>query len=501
MRFLENNPPLVELKSAIQSLKVRRPVAVDLFAGAGGFSLGIEQAGFDVLVAVEYDPIHACTYSFNFPLTQVLCADISNVTGEIIQRAAGRSWFAHREKEAGTEDWGTRRQGEDTCVRRFPPLSKVSVDKETRRHGDKGSLNESFSASESWDGQIDLVFGGPPCQGFSIMGKRNLDDDRNNLIFHFYRLVIELHPRYFVMENVPGMTAGEHKNLLSQLIGKFEAAGYHVQKEILNAANFGVPQKRRRLFLVGSRVSHSHSLIPSTQYPAPTVRDAIADLPDIDDFPDLKTSDEVLLSRSQLLSLNEKSSPYVQMLRFHPNIGDSILGTQYLDTNPQSPIQNFSYPRLWNPQLLTSSMQTQHLDSSKIRFAKTLPGELEAISRLRRLDINGLCHTLRAGTDYSRGSHTSPRPIHPVLARVISVREAARLHSFPDWFRFHQTKWHGFRQVGNAVPPLLAQAIGEKLITALEIVPFAPQKFLELGNTQLLRLTFSGARNYWEVEK
>jgi DNA (cytosine-5)-methyltransferase 1 len=472
LRFLENNPPLVELKSAIQSLKVRRPVAVDLFAGAGGFSLGIEQAGFDVLVAVEYDPIHACTYSFNFPLTQVLCADISNVTGEIIQRAACRSWFAHQGKDAGR--W---------------------------RHGDAENVNESFSASESWDGQIDLVFGGPPCQGFSIMGKRNLDDDRNNLIFHFYRLVIELHPRYFVMENVPGMTAGEHKNLLSQLIGKFEAAGYYVQKEILNAANFGVPQKRRRLFLIGTRVSNSYSLVPSTQYPAPTVRDAIADLPDIDDFPELKTSDEVLLSRSQLLSLNEKSSPYVQMLRFHPNIGDSILGTQYLDTNPQSPIQNFSYPRLWNPQLLTSSMQTQHLDSSKIRFAKTLPGELEAISRLRRLDINGLCHTLRAGTDYSRGSHTSPRPIHPVLARVISVREAARLHSFPDWFRFHQTKWHGFRQVGNAVPPLLAQAIGEKLITALEIVPFAPQKFLELGNTQLLRLTFSGARNYWKVEK
>ncbi len=468
---------------AIQSSKTkvaRRPVAVDLFAGAGGFSLGIEQAGFDILVAVEYDPIHACTYRFNFPLTEVLCADISTVTGDEIRQAAFRGWINHRQH----------------C------------------------LEDRLLGSQYWDGQIDLVFGGPPCQGFSIMGNRELNDDRNHLIFHFYRLVTELNPRYFVMENVPGMAAGEHKKLLLELISKFEAAGYCVQQGILNAADFGVPQQRRRLFVVGTTSSANGqkekellgvcSTACSLTKAYVTVEDAIADLPNIDDFPELKTSDEVLLSPSQLASLNQKCSSYVQRLRYSKflqildqnrtkahkaQIKEYLIPT--LPSNSKEDFRNFSYPRLWNPLLLTSSMQTQHRESSKMRFAKTLPGELEPTSRLRRLDLKGLCHTLRAGTDRSRGSHTSPRPIHPTLPRVISVREAARLSSFPDWFRFHQTKWHGFRQVGNAVPPLLAQAIGEKLIAALEVEPFVPQTVLELGDTQLLRLTLPQARNYW----
>ncbi|MBW4445745.1 MAG: DNA cytosine methyltransferase [Spirirestis rafaelensis WJT71-NPBG6] len=500
-------------------IEYRRPVAVDLFAGAGGFSLGIEQAGFDVLVAVEYDPIHACTYCFNFPLTEVLCADVSKVTAEAIKQAANRSWILHHKSgEVGRRlgDKGTGGQGGQDEF--YSPLSPPSP---------------CPPLSPSWDGQIDLVFGGPPCQGFSMMGKRELEDDRNSLIFHFCRLVIELNPRYFVMENVPGMAAGKHKAMLSHLINNFEAAGYHIQKGILNAADFGVPQKRRRLFVIGTQqesgvetrviasvqklgVNNSFvTLLPSdaklnnvtgqNAYGV-TVGDAIADLPDINDFPELANSDEVLLSKEQLQQLQEKSSSYVQMLRSHPCMRQEDKETRGQGdredkeekvTSPPPP--NFSYPRLWNPQLLTSSMQTQHQENSKIRFEKTFPGELEAISRLRRLDINSLCYTLRAGTDYLRGSHTSPRPIHPTLARVISVREAARLHSFPDWFRFHQTKWHGFRQVGNAVPPLLAQAIGEKIIGALCVVPSSPQQPLKLGDTQLLRFTPSQAKDIFSL--
>ena len=453
---------------AIQSSKTkvaRRPVAVDLFAGAGGFSLGIEQAGFDILVAVEYDPIHACTYRFNFPLTEVLCADISTVTGDEIRQAAFRGWINHRQHCFVDALFAASRRV-DTLFR-----------------------------SQHWDGQIDLVFGGPPCQGFSIMGNRELNDGRNHLIFHFYRLVKELNPRYFVMENVPGMAAGEHKKLLLELISKFEAAGYCVQQRILNAADFGVPQRRRRLFIFGtanSALEKKELLGVFSTKAYVTVEDAIADLPDIDDFPELRTTDEVLLSPSLVLSLNQKCSSYVQRLRYSANVVDALF-----TASRREDCRNFSYPRLWNPLLLTSSMQTQHRESSKMRFAKTLPGELEPTSRLRRLDLKGLCHTLRAGTDRSRGSHTSPRPIHPTLPRVISVREAARLSSFPDWFRFHQTKWHGFRQVGNAVPPLLAQAIGERLIVALEVEPFVPLRVLELGDTQLLRLTLLQARNYW----
>jgi DNA (cytosine-5)-methyltransferase 1 len=432
---------------------MRRPVAVDLFAGAGGFSLGMEQAGFDVLVAVEYDPIHACTHAYNFPLTEVICADIATVTRGMILDAAKRSWEKH-----------------------------------------------NLDTLSSWDGKIDLVFGGSPCQGFSLMGKRNLDDERNSLIFHFYRLVVELRPRYFVMENVPGMVAGEHKQLLAQLEHQFKNRGYEVRSRILNAADFSVPQKRRRLFVIGMHDEGVGSSpcgvgekegenmmnllfpIPNSQFPI-TVKDAIGDLPDADTFGELAINDEILLTDEQIKTLNHKSTPYIKFLR-------STSSTATL-------FSNFSYSRWWNPQLLTSSMQTQHQETSKIRFAATLPGQLEPTSRFRRLDYNGLSHTLRAGTDKTRGRHTSPRPIHPELARVITVREAARLHSFPDWFRFHQTKWHGFRQVGNAVPPLLARAIGEKIIIALGTVPSVPQTIISLGDTNLLRFAPSEAKDYW----
>lgn len=124
----------------------QRPIGVDLFAGAGGMSLGFEQAGFDVLAAVELDPIHCATHEFNFPQTAILCRSIEDITGE-----------------------------------------------EIRKHSKIG------------DRQIDIVFGGPPCQGFSIIGKRSLNDSRNALVFHFVRLVLELKPLFFVMENVPGL--------------------------------------------------------------------------------------------------------------------------------------------------------------------------------------------------------------------------------------------------------------------------------------------------------
>ncbi|MFM6055520.1 MAG: DNA cytosine methyltransferase, partial [Sphaerospermopsis kisseleviana] len=114
--------------------------------------------------------------------------------------------------------------------------------------------------------------------------------------------------------------------------------------------------------------------------------------------------------------------------------------------------------------ILTSSLRTKHSPASEERFASTPHGKNEPISRFYKLDPDGLCNTLRAGTASNKGAFTSPRPIHPFTPRCITVREAARLHSFPDWFRFHPTKWHGFRQIGNSVPPLLAQAVAAEII-------------------------------------
>ncbi len=387
----------------------RRPIAVDLFAGVGGFSLGIEQAGFDVLVAVEIDPIHAAVYRLNSPHTEVLCADVTKLSGQEIREAVAKRCSSF--------------------------------------------LSSSAEASSI---EIDLVIGGPPCQGFSLIGKRRLDDDRNDLVFHFCRLVTNLAPRYFVMENVPGMRQGEHGVYLELLCRQFISAGYQITDpiQVLNAADFGVPQNRRRLFLLGARADLMPLEYPKQTCAAKTtVRDAIADLPNSDDFPELLNTDTVLLTPAQLLQCLAIASPYAKKLR--QEISDP---------------DNFAYPRLWNRLMLTNSMRTQHTETSIGRFENTLPGQVESISRLRRLEWDGLSHTLRAGTDSKRGSHTSPRPIHPQYPRVISVREAARLHSFPDWFRCHSTKWHGFRQVGNAVPPLLARAVGQQVMAALEDV-------------------------------
>jgi DNA (cytosine-5)-methyltransferase 1 len=419
-----------------------RPVAIDLFAGVGGFSLGIEQAGFDVAIAVEKDPIHAAVYGFNFPQTHVLCADVSELTGTHIQKAL--------------QDW---------CDRQKRPV----------RVSDRDRMD------------IDLVFGGPPCQGFSVMGKRQVCDKRNLLVFEFCRLIKELQPRYFLMENVPGLGLNKYQDLLNRLQYEFTAAGYEITQpiQVLNAVNFGVPQQRQRLFILGNQVGVKPLTYPQPQLQSPsefcTVRDAIADLPNLDDFTQLQTLDWVELTLPQLKLLQALAMPYVEKLR-------NII------TDPF----NFAHPRQWNPFLLTSSKRTQHNLASIKRFNQTPPGQLEAISRLQRLDWGKPCYTLRAGTGYDRGSYTSPRPIHPKYPRVISVREAARLHSFPDWFRFHVTKWHGFRQVGNAVPPRLGRVLGDQIIAALGVEPSPPTLTLTLKDSHLLELGQVKAFKYWK---
>jgi DNA (cytosine-5)-methyltransferase 1 len=126
---------------------------------------------------------------------------------------------------------------------------------------------------------------------------------------------------------------------------------------------------------------------------------------------------------------------------------------------------------------------------------------VEEISRLLKLDPGGYCNTLRAGTASDRGAFTSPRPIHPYTPRCITVREAARLHSYPDWFRFHVTKWHGFRQIGNSVPPLLARAVALQVVAALPktLRPTPTGAIPNLGDPALLSMSMSEAAGHFEV--
>lgn len=408
----------------------QRPIAVDLFAGVGGMTLGFEQAGFDILASVELDPIHCAIHQFNFPFWKVLCKNVEETTGVEIR---------------------------NSC----------EIDNQ----------------------EIDVVFGGPPCQGFSLIGKRSCDDDRNSLVFHFIRLVLELKPKFFVMENVKGMTVGKHKGFITEIIEKFENQGYQVNHnyQLLNAANYGVPQNRERLFLIGCRrdlklpnypdqITHPATARKTVELPpTPTVWEALQDLPEIENYPELEQQDWVFAEFG-------KPSNYGMEMR-----------------NLCLAKDNYSYPRLFDNNILTSSLRTKHKPESQARFAATPQGKIEPISRFYKLAPDSLCNTLRAGTASNKGAFTSPRPIHPFLSRCITVREAARLHSYPDWFRFHPTKWHGFRQIGNSVPPLLAQAVAAEIIKTLNVEISQPQGVKNLGDENLLMLNMSQALKYFDI--
>jgi DNA (cytosine-5)-methyltransferase 1 len=337
---------------------------------------------------------------------------------------------------------------------------------------------------------VDVVFGGAPCQGFSMIGHRVLDDPRNGLVREFVRIVAELKASYFVFENVKGLTIGEHKGLLGELIEEFARRGYRTRLpwRVLDTADFGVPQHRERLILIGARKGlglpeypsaisrpgddKKRSLLPK----GPSCRDALGDLPDAEQFQTLAHLDEVQTTAWG------RPSRYAREMRCIGN--DSW---------------HFGYVREWDRHLLTSSLRTGHTQISRKRFEATAPGLVEPISRFYKLSAEGLSNTLRAGTDSSRGAFTSPRPIHYAYPRCITVREMARLHGFPDWFRFHQTKWHGARQIGNAVPPPLARAVATQIIRAMGLGPRRPEKSIQLGDPRLLRMGMSEAARYFDV--
>jgi DNA (cytosine-5)-methyltransferase 1 len=410
----------------------KRPIGIDLFSGAGGMSLGFEQAGFDVAAAVEIDPVHCAIHKFNFPKTAILPRSIVGLSAANVRLAAG---IGERE--------------------------------------------------------IACVFGGPPCQGFSMIGQRALDDHRNQLVHEFVRLVIELNPRTFVFENVKGLTLGKHRAFLEELALAFEKGGYQVRLpwHVLNAAHFGVPQSRERLILFGARkglglptyplacTNIAGRRITDVNLPiGPSCQNAIDDLPDAERFSQLLVTDAIEISK------RKRPSSYASEMLCLTNSS-----------------WHYGYTRVWEPMALTSSARTNHSDISRQRFARTIAGEVEPISRFFKLPPNGVSNTLRAGTDGARGAFTSPRPIHYKFPRCITVREMARLHGFPDWFRFHTTKWHGARQIGNAVPPPLARAVAGSIMEALSAPASIPTEIIKLGNVELLSMDMTAAAAHFCV--
>ncbi len=359
--------------------------AIEFYSGVGGFSLGLKRAGFHVEAAFEIDWRHVETYNKNFNKGVAIKEDVATI-------------------DFDTYDY---------------------------------NLNLS---------DLDLVFGGPPCQGFSNGGKQNSNDLRNIQVVNFANLIIQLSPRGFIMENVSGILNKKFKQTLDEFYRLLSSNGYYVHKPlILNASDYYVPQNRKRVFFVGFKKNISQFLVQPfvrSKFKSDnrvTVEDALCDIMHVNLEPN---------STDIFKGSRKKHSSYSKILA---------------DASFDNDIREKSLTGI----PLTGLMTTFH--SSKVieRFTVTPPGKSEPISRYKKLLLSGLSPTLRAGTTRGMGQFMAPRPIHPIFPRCITTREAARLHSFPDWFTFYPTKWYGMMQIGNSVPPHLAESIGHSIFKAL----------------------------------
>ena len=403
----------------------RRGILVDTFAGFGGLSLGMEQAGFDVQVAADVEPVNAATHEYLFSYGKSLCLDLHEDQSKAIKRAL----------PGGTD-----------------------VDALTMGR------------------PIDAIVGGPPCQGISAIGKKRGDDERNKLMESFIDHGVRLEAKYLVMEQVPTLLQKQNEGIVDAIRERLHRAGYGmVDPQVLRAVDFGVPQRRERVFLLIHRGD-----MPAPEYPmpthgvegdlfskpTPTVFDAFDGLPDCDDFEELWHRDWVYAYSGF------PTSRYGRLMRGLENDADDL-----------------SYRRHWNPGLLTCSQRTRHEEASIARFIATEPGKNERISRRHRLDPNGQSLTLRAGSNAEHGSFTAVVPIHTKGTRVITVREGCRLHGLPDWVRLSSSKIAAYRQLGNSVIPAMGQAVGRQIMKALDLAPSAPSEVIPYGNEELLSST------------
>jgi DNA (cytosine-5)-methyltransferase 1 len=346
---------------------------VDLFCGCGGFSLGAQAAGLSPQLAFDIDPILTSSFSFNHPDAKLVLSDLSKVSGLDVERQLG--------------------------------------------------------------GRVDGVFGGPPCQAFSDMGHRRTDDPRRSLLGDFFRLVNELKPAFFLMENVRGLVYADARPVLDRALHSLSGKYVILGPIILDAADFGAATRRPRLFVLGYDPARFDKLttgdVEAAKREPATVRSAMNDL-------------------SSATMIGEQD------------------GFDLWRTHHAGRPSNYAAKLRSSDRTFTGHRRTAHSREVIARFKRVAPGEKDAVGRHPRLDWDGQCPTLRAGTGSERGSFQSVRPIHPDEPRVITVREGARLQGFPDAFRFHSTIWHSFRMIGNSVSPIVAEALFSLIASRIE---------------------------------
>jgi DNA (cytosine-5)-methyltransferase 1 len=339
---------------------------VDLFAGVGGLTLGLERAGFRSLLAVDHWNDAVRTYLRNFS--------------------------DHAAVVAGVESLSARR------------LAKLLPER------------------PQW------IVGGPPCQGYSTVGKRNRTDPRNRLFLEFHRIVKQLKPDGFVIENVLGL---KDMSFEEEVAAEFENIGYAVEFRVLRAADFGVPQLRRRVVFVGHR-SNGHFLFPEETHDNDqrvTVWEAIGDLPALAPGDRADRYDKPAFSDFQ------------QVMR-HP---DGLLTSHEASRHPDQLVRAIS-----------------HIPDGGNRF--DIPEKLQPRSGFHN-SYSRLDSRLPAvAVTQNMGKPSGTRCIHPFQHRGLTAREGARLQSFPDTFHFEGGVTSQRLQIANAVPPLLAEAIGLALL-------------------------------------
>ncbi|OIQ22053.1 MAG: DNA (cytosine-5-)-methyltransferase [Flavobacterium sp. MedPE-SWcel] len=341
--------------------------AIDLFSGAGGMSVGASMVGIEVVVAVESDSHAAESFKAN------------HANAEIIQN----------------------------------DIREISLDPKYK--------------------DLFILFGGPPCQGFSISNtKTRNSENKNNSLFHeFIRQVDEMNPKWFVFENVEGITTFEKGTIVAKLEKKFEKLGYKTSWKVLTASDYGVPQNRNRFFMVGNRLGIDFSF-PDKEEEVITVKEAIKDLPKLENG-----ANHDLLNYKKV-----KITPYIKLMR-----GNSKKPSQnYVSKNQPYVIERYKHIKPgqnWKAipvELMTNYKNTSNCHSGIYkRLDPKKPSVVIANYRKNML-------------------------IHPYEHRGLSVREAARIQSFPDNFMFKGNLSFQQQQIGNAVPPLLAKAIFKQII-------------------------------------
>jgi len=368
------------------------PKLIDLFCGCGGMSLGAARAGFNVVAGIDYDQRALAAHTLNFPNAAHLNFDLSFTSGADI-----------------------------------------------------------LSALDLKVGDIDVVAGGPPCQGFSHMGHRDTSDSRNQLLHDFFRLVSEIKPKAFVFENVPGLLHGHYADWLSDACFSIEDDYWINGPQQIAAFQVGAPTLRKRVFVIGIRKAMI-STLPVDLWKAraktvtPKVRHALDGLP-----LDIESDWKKARGGFRKVQVTRKG-------HFFRSATGRI---------PRGVGNREAIARYRSKREVSSCTGTIHSEDLTERYACLLYGQADSKTKSVRLDPTGYCPTLRAGTGPDRGSFQAVRPIHYLRPRVITPREAARLQGFPDWYQFDATKWHSFRQIGNSVSPLVSEHILAKVRSLL----------------------------------